>query len=157
MFRTFAEKKIILELQAGTEGTASGTAGKGVYGQAPSSLPPVDPGTNLIPVVTPNLDPSGQQIYETGGSQGKTTQLTVRNGASATILAYQNPCRIAIKITKLDANDLFLGFGPGVSSVDGDLLSGARGSFVVIPSTLSIYANTAAGVTAQVSTMEISV
>lgn len=98
-----------------------------------------------------------QCVTEPGGSGGLTGQTTIPTTGAAVLVKVRNECRMAIKITKLDANDVFLGFSPSVSSINGDLLSGAKGSFVIIPSILDIYAACATGVTANISFMEITI
>jgi hypothetical protein len=117
--------------------------------------------TNVIPnyqeaiseSVTASAEGKSSSVYELGAPSGGTGQVIV--GTNATLIKVRNDCRRGIKITNLGTVDVFIGFGPSVNVLSGDLLPGTKGAFIVIPATLDIYAIVATG-TATVSYLELS-
>lgn len=94
-----------------------------------------------------------QLITELGAPSGSTGQVTVTS--TATLIKVRNGCRRAIKVTNLGTTDIFIGLSPSVTTISGDLLVGVKGAFIVIPTTLDVYAIVATG-TQAVSFMELS-
>jgi len=99
-------------------------------------------------------EPLPQSVVEIGADSCVTGQV-VLNANSAVLVKVRNSCRRAIKVTNLSAIDVYIGFSPSVNSLSGDLLLGTKGSFIVIPTTLDVYAIAASG-TPTVSYMEVS-
>jgi hypothetical protein len=99
-------------------------------------------------------EPLPQSVVEIGADSCGTGQ-TILNANTATLVKVRNSCRRAIKVTNLSAIDIYIGFSPSVDVNSGDLLLGTRGSFIVIPTTLDVYAIAATG-TPTVSYMEVS-
>lgn len=90
--------------------------------------------------------PCSQSVYETGADGGSTGQVVLPVNAAA-IVKFRNVLRRGIKVTNLGTNDVFIGFSQSVNAITGDLLSGTKGNFIVIPSTLDIWAFAASGAT----------
>jgi len=95
-----------------------------------------------------------QNMQELGGATGQTGQVNVTE--QPTLIKVRNDCRRAIKVTNLGATDVWIGFSPSVSPISGDLLLGVKGSFIVMPVTLDVYAGCATGSSQMVSFLEIS-
>lgn len=104
-------------------------------------------------VTSGEVQKGSQPVFELGAKSGRTGQVTIQT--TATLILVRNDCRRAIKVTNLGTVDVFIGFSPSVGTISGDLLVGVRGSFIVIPSALDVYAIVASG-TGSVSFMEIS-
>lgn len=147
-------------IQAGSGGVYAGSptnlpAGK-VYG-TPVSVDdsvPADISDAMVETLKGNAPCDMKPVIEPGAAGGGTGQVQIT--ANPTLIAYRNECRRAIKVTNLTAVAIFLGFSPSVGVNSGDLLPGAVGAFVIIPSILDIWGIVAAGATANVSFMEIS-
>jgi hypothetical protein len=116
---------------------------------------PEDPQHNIVQTVATQENQSAKaaEIFELGGGSGRTGQVTIQT--TATLILVRNDCRKALKVTNLGTVDVFIGFSPSVGVISGDLLVGVKGSFIVIPTKLDVYAIVASG-TGSVSFMEIS-
>lgn len=82
-----------------------------------------------------------------------TSQVTV-DASGTTLLVAPRKSRAGVIITNLGTVDVFIGPASGVTTANGDLLAGIKGSFVTVPYNGALYGVVAVG-TQAVSVMEI--
>lgn len=88
---------------------------------------------------------------QAGGTEIATNQVSV--GTSATLLAARRVPRGTIQITNLGTVDVFVG-GPGVTTSNGHLLAGVKGTTITLPTGSAVYAIVGTG-TQSVSIVEV--
>jgi hypothetical protein len=125
----------IEQVRQGAGGATTSTVADSWY------VTPTD-GTNIIGT-------SSHPIYTTGGAtnagaaNGATGQVSVTS--TATLVAASRTTRRSIKVTNTGTTDVYIGFTSGVTTSTGDLLVGAKGAFISIPTTSAVYAIVASG------------
>lgn len=123
----------------------------------PASAPGEDFGTrfgNVLRTAEELDSPKVQMVVEEVPTGGTTSQVDL-NATNAAIVSYKNECRRALLLTNLGATDVWYGFGPNVSKINGALLVGTKGFTITLPTQLSVYAIADTG-TARVSVTELT-
>ncbi len=146
-----ADESLIVPAQEGTaaSGVAPLSGGEGILGFLSSIF---DRLGTLLPTSRGQKNMAGSlSVVEAPPENAAHNQVSVAN--TATLIATARPGRKSVTITKLDAVELFLGSSSGVTTANGDLLPGARGSSVIIDGGSAVYGITASG-TAAVSYWE---
>jgi len=116
------------------------------------------PSTDVISVQSPGMNGIPLGVTPIGAGHVATGQVTIGNTATLISDVRGDPTvssfgRRSIKITNLGAVDVFIG-DASVTAVTGDLLPGARGAFVALPTTAAIFGIVASG-TQAISFIEV--